>query len=151
MKTDSFITDDINCPQCGYPAVEERNYVNGENRCTCSWCGYGHVKGTEDGKDLFYKGCGSVHRKNKAGHVKIELLRSPLTILQRDDIYRSLGEDDKFYVWDESSLKLENLKGSMPLTIDEIYEEQKQEAMYYASIAFDKRLSELDYVPYDTD
>lgn len=140
----SVITDIIDCPQCGLPAQEDKYYVIGEEKVVCNWCGYNHLKtisGTES-----RKGYGSIHYvpKNENGSnqsEKIIRLKSPSDIIHRHKVIMDIQENydnDKssFFVWNEETHCLECLVGNKPKTLEEVYQEQKDEADYYRQLEF---------------
>ncbi len=141
----SIITDMVDCPQCGLPAQKDEYYVIGEERVTCNWCGYNHLKtieGTESSK-----GYGSIHYvpkdENTNGSNQTESivrLKVPMDLVQRHQTIMGIqkGYDvDKssFYIWNEGTRSLDCLLGKKPQTIDEAYQEQKGMAEYYQQIA----------------
>lgn len=140
----SVITEMLDCPQCGLPAHKDNYYVIGEERVVCNWCGYSHlktIKGTESSK-----GYGSIHYvpKESNGSNQSEhtvRLKVPSDIIHRHKVIMDIEEhydNDKssFYIWDEERGCLECLIGSKPKTIEEVYQEQKQEADYYRQSHF---------------
>lgn len=150
----SIITDMIDCPQCGLPAQKDDYYVIGEERVICNWCGYSHLKtisGTESSK-----GYGSIHyvpKNTENGSNQSEQivrLKTPSDILHRHKTVMDIQDNydiDKssFYVWDEEKQSLECLIGNKPKTIEEVYQEQKDEAEYYRQIEFSSSLHSNEY------
>lgn len=147
----SVITDMIDCPQCGLPSQKDEYYVVGEERVTCNWCGYTHVKsivGTESSK-----GYGSIHyvpKENGSNESEnIVRLKLPLDIIHRHKVVLEIKENfdinkSGFYVWNDEEKCLECLIGNKPRTIDETYQQQKEEADYYRQSAFSKILSDCE-------
>lgn len=138
----SIITDMIDCPQCGLPAQKDEYYVVGEERVVCNWCGYSHLK-TVKGMETS-KGYGSIHYvpKNDNGSNQSEQIvrlkiASDIVLRHKTvmDIQSNYDTDkSSFYVWNEDEGKLECLVGKRPKTIEEVYQEQREEADYYRSI-----------------
>ena len=63
------ITDMIDCPQCGLPAIKRDYYVIGEEKVVCDYCGYSHLKTLEGSSE--HKGFGTrkvlmIHEKRKS-------------------------------------------------------------------------------------
>lgn len=135
----SIITDMIDCPQCKLPAQKDEYYVVGEERVVCNWCGYTHLK-TIEGTECS-KGFGSIHYvpKNSSNQENIVRFKTPTDILYRHKVIMDIQENydtDKssLFVWNEKENVLECLLGNTPKTIDQIYEEQREEAEYYCQI-----------------
>ena len=141
----SVITDMIDCPQCGLPAVKSEFYVTGEEEVACDWCGYSHTKtltGTASSK-----GYGTVHyvRKDEDANGSNEVrqivrLKMPTSIIDRHKTIMEIQEKydtekSGFYVWSEETSSLECLLGKKPKTIDEVYEEEKEKALYYQQVS----------------
>lgn len=144
----SVITETVDCPQCGLPAQKDEYYVIGEERVICNWCGYNHLKTTEGTES--HKGYGSIRYITKEENgsnessEKIIRLKSPLDIVHRHEVIMDIQENfdnDKssFFVWSEEDKKLECLIGNRPKTLEEVYQEQRQEADYYRQIGFGSR------------
>ena len=55
------ITDMIDCPQCGLPAIKRDYYVIGEEKVVCDYCGYSHFKPLEGSSE--HHGSGTIHYK----------------------------------------------------------------------------------------
>ena len=147
----SIITDFLDCPQCGLPAQKDDFYVTGEERVVCNWCGYNHLKTTSGTTSS--KGCGSIHYVPKGESAngsnqseRIVRLKTPLSIVDRHKVIMDIQENydidtSSFYVWDDTNRELECLIGNKPKTMEEEYQEQRQEAEYYRQSAFGKALS----------
>lgn len=134
----SVITDILDCPQCGLPAHKDEYYVVGEERVTCNWCGYSHLK-TVEGMSAS-KGYGSIHYvpkgENGSNQEHIVRLKTPSDIVHRHNIVMDIQqnydiEKSSLLVWNEEQKTLECLVGNKPKTIDEVYQEQRNEAEYY--------------------
>ena len=150
------ITDVIDCPQCGLPAFKNNYYVVGEEKVICDYCGYSHLKTLEGSSEQ--KGYGTIHYKkasNDTQEEKIIRLRKPLDIIQRNNIFMDIQHNwdinqSSMFFWDENTKSLECTVGKKPKTLDEIYEEQRQEADYYRSISFSHPpLKEGEYESFD--
>lgn len=136
MKT-GVITDVIDCPQCGLPCQKDTYYIEGEERVVCSWCGYHHIKSHTGTKSS--KGYGSIHyvSQNTNGSNQEEQvipLKAPLSLSEKNDvIYKILHEYDKdksgLYVWNEAYQKLECAIGFQPITLEEHFNKQYEEAI----------------------
>lgn len=147
----SIITDMIDCPQCGLPSQKDEYYVVGEERVTCNWCGYTHVKsikGTESSK-----GYGSIHyvpKENGSNESEnIVKLKLPLSIVHRHQIVVDIKENfdtekSSFFVWNDEEKRLECLVGNKPSTIEEMLQQQKEEADYYKQCALSCTLEECE-------
>jgi len=142
----SVIIDVLDCPQCGLPATKDHYYVVEEERVTCQWCGYNHLKTIEG--TIVHKGYGSIHyiSKNANGSnqqsEKIVRLNSPLSMIQRHntivDIEQNYDvEQSSVYVWNDETNSIDCLLGKKPQTLEEAYQEQKQVAEYYRQIAYE--------------
>ena len=153
-----IITEMLDCPQCGLPAQKDEFYVIGEERVTCNWCGYNHLKtiqGTES-----KRGYGSIHYVPKDEDTngsnqseRIVRIKAPYGIVRRHQVIMDIQEHydtDKssFYVWNEAEQKLECLIGNKPKTIDEVYQEQREEADYYRSIEHSRHTSNDEYTKF---
>lgn len=127
MDNRDIVTEEMSCPQCGYPTIISRNVVTGESRICCQWCGYLQHE-TMDGKTYKRQGYGSLHRGDRT-----EVFRMPLSILARDRIYSEIKkeQDSSFYVFDG---KLVPIKGYLPQTLEEYYEQIINEHEYYSSL-----------------
>lgn len=147
----SVITDIIDCPQCGLPSQKDDYYVIGEEKVVCNWCGYNHLKtiqGTESNK-----GYGSIHYVPKNEETNgsnqsenIIRLKSPSDIAHRHKVIMDIQENydidrSSFYVWDDERNTLECLIGNKPKTIDEVYQEQREEADYYRQMQLNRHYS----------
>lgn len=150
------ITDVIDCPQCGLPAFKNNYYVVGEEKVICDYCGYSHLKTLEGSSEQ--KGYGTIHYKkgsNDTQEEKIIRLRKPLDIIQRNNIFMDIQHNwdinqSSMFFWDENTKSLECTLGEKPKTLDEIYEEQRQEADYYRSISLSHPpLKEGEYENFD--
>ena len=147
------ITDIIDCPQCGLPAIKSDYYVIGEEKIVCDYCGYSHLKTLEGSSEQ--KGYGTIHYKkgsNDTREEKIVHLKHPLTIVQRNNIFMDIQhnwdvEQSSMFFWNDDTKSLECTLGKKPMTLDEIYEEQSKEADYYRSISFSSSINskEGDY------
>lgn len=146
----SIITDFLDCPQCGLPAIKEDFYVIGEERVICNWCGYNHLKTTSGTKSS--KGHGTIHYVPKSEDTngsnqseRIVRLKTPLSIVDRHKIIMDIQENydvdtSSFYVWNDTAREIECLIGNKPKTMEEEYQEQRQEADYYRQVAFNSVL-----------
>ena len=146
----SVITDIIDCPQCGLPSQKDDYYVVGEERVVCNWCGYSHLKTTKGTESS--KGYGSIHYvpkleemngSNQSEH--IVRLKIPSDIIHRHKVVMDIQEhyDNKssFYIWNEERNCLECLVGMKPKTLEEVYQEQRQEAEYYRQSQFNRYIN----------
>ena len=127
------ITDIIDCPQCGYPAIKKDYHVTGEESVKCEWCGYSHLKTIKE--NHYRKGYGSVHSTPKiinGSNQKINIiLFNSETMQDEKNNYISNDNYCNVFVWNEEKNILECLKGKLPETLEEIYEQQRQEGEYY--------------------
>jgi hypothetical protein len=158
MDMSSIITDMIDCPQCGLPAQKDEFYIIGEERVNCNWCGYSHLK-TIEGEES-RKGYGSIHyapkieKENGSNQYKrIVKISTPCNIIRRHHIIMYMQkycdtDNSSFYVWNEEEQRLECLIGNMPKTIDEEYQEQRDEADYYRSIEHSRALQSDEYTDF---
>lgn len=150
------ITDVIDCPQCGLPAIKSDYYVIGEEKIVCDYCGYSHLKTLEGSSEQ--KGYGTIHYKKGSNDThgtqeeKIVHLRQPINIIQRNNIFMDIQhnwdvEQSSMFFWNDDTKSLECTLGKKPMTLDEIYEEQSKEAEYYSSILFSSNINskEGDY------
>ena len=136
----SVITDIIDCPQCGLPANKNDYYIVGEERVVCNWCGYSHLK-TIQGTET-KKGYGSIHliKNEESDSTECTVrLKTPSDIAYRHKVIMDIQENydtdrSSFYVWNEERGCLECLIGNKPKTLDEVYQEQSNEAEYYRQI-----------------
>ena len=143
MDNREYVTEEISCPQCGYPTAISRSVVTGETRICCQWCGYlGHK--AMDGTKNERKGYGSLHRKNHT-----EVYGQPLSLLRRDEIYSEIKdeEDSSFYVYENG--KLVPIKGKLPQTLEEYYEQVINEQEYYRSSSYASSTDINDLIPFE--
>ena len=136
MKT-GVISDVIDCPQCGLPCQKDTYYIEGEERVICNWCGYHHIKSHTGTKSS--KGYGSIHYVSNSSNgsnpdEQIIPLKAPLSLSEKNDvIYKILHEYNKdksgLYVWNETHQNLECAIGYRPLTLEEHYEKQYEQAV----------------------
>jgi len=148
------IPEVIDCPQCRFPAHKDDYHVVGEERVVCNWCGYTHTKsasGTESSR-----GYGSIHYtpKNESTNgsnqtENIVRLKNPLDLVGRHKTIMEIEKDfdinnSSFYVWNEETQSLECLIGKLPRTIDEEYEERKQEIQYEIEMRYTQGINLSD-------
>ena len=133
MKT-GVISDVIDCPQCGLPCQKDIYYIEGEERVICNWCGYHNIKSYTGTKHS--KGYGSIHYVSNGSNKQEQIipLKAPLSLSEKNDvIYKILHECDKdksgLYIWNDTHQNLECAIGYRPITLDEYYENQYQEAI----------------------
>lgn len=137
----SVISDNIDCPQCGYPAQKDEYFITSEERITCNWCGYSHLKTLDDISTT--KGYGTIHYyKNNNGSntlEKIVRLNTLSNVINNHNIILDIQtnydiHNSKFFVWNDITNKLDCLVGRKPKTIDESYDEIRNELEYYNQI-----------------
>lgn len=125
------IPEMVSCPQCGMPAVLKNYHVSHEEEVLCDYCGYTHIR-TLSGKKI-QKGYGCIHRAKKDGdEVTTVRIKAPLSLLGKNnivkDIYANYDADrSAFYVWNDSN-GIEAIIGAKPMTLEQYYEQQRQEA-----------------------
>lgn len=139
------ITDTIDCPQCGFPCAHDTYHITGETKDACPYCGYIHIIDLD--RDVSSQGYGCIHYHFKDGRDEIIPLKDPLS---QEGVNRVLeriqnecdSEKSSFYLWDSTGLQC--IHGTMPKTLNDVYEEQCNLANAMMELRFAKLCHEED-------
>lgn len=133
-----IIRDIIDCPQCGYIANQEKYYISDEEKVLCNFCGYHHTDTIEGGLSR-HKGYGTIHYVSKNGSNNVSFISFPVNEQAKANILKDIKDHwdydrSSLYLWNDTENKLIHVLGKKPKTIDEVYEEQREEAEYFHAL-----------------
>ena len=131
------IIEEIDCPQCGYLAHLQRFHVTGEERLTCDFCGYGHLKLLDSEEEN--KGYGAIHYAYKSGINKYICLRYPLSSTEIENVKNQIDKEcdrwkSSFYIYDDKE-GVQTIIGPRPMTVCQKYDELAEQ-QYFAMQKF---------------
>lgn len=146
----SMSTEFEDCDQCGFPAIKEISPYTKEYVKRCPTCGA--IKYDTLSDKSVTKGYGSLSIN---GVVKT-IFDAPITFTQELEVLKSIESEPTavFLKWSDEEQALIAVKGELPKTFEQIYQEQfeecQQEKEYYDSISNRESILADNEAPFDT-